>query len=246
MVHPPSRNFVIAAHPRTGTNFLCNIIHHRGDIAYLGEYYPEPPVCDGNYLVPLFNGEAGDMVRSPFKDQPADAKGQCAKVFYYYWVYRTQDEYGFSARWDVLQYMKESHIGVVHLRRENILDTALSFALSMRDMTFVQQDYKGPINLTPQDLEGYMWRVLWQSDSMDKALNIIGPRRLDLWYGQMTARPQEAADQIADFLQRPRKEIKLSEFMVRQRRGSQSKYLENYDELKAHFKDTYYGQFFED
>lgn len=242
MLHIPSRNFIVAAAPRTGTNFLCNTLCHRGDLRYHGEYYPEDP--HGNYLEPLFSGQATG--RSKFLGDPgSNGRGQFAKLFYGYLVHPLEDG-GFKVRWDILNYLKGRKMSILHLRRRNLLDTAISYAISMRDGTFIYHKYKNPIEMTAKDLTNKMWWPHAYGTRLEESMRHAGVRHLDLWYEDIVYAHQMNADRIADFLHLPKKEVQLSGFVVKQRHGRQSENLANYDEMKEHFKGSFYAQFFED
>lgn len=246
MLHTPSRNFVVVAHPRTGTNFLCHMIANRQDVRYLGEFYPDQKEGQYNIIDELFNGNPNMNLRWRY-DIPDHGQynGRFAKLFYYLFVWPVGDDQHVT-RWDLLEYMKREGVGIIHLKRRNALDTALSYIRSTKEKNYIYRPYDGALEIPAKEMAHHLWLVDWQTRAMDAALQATKMRHLEVWYDEMTADPQKTADRAADFLHRPRRDVVIAKVTQKQRKGGQRENILNYDELKEHFSKTPYGVYFED
>lgn len=245
MMFAPSRNFLVVAHPRTGTNYLCNMIANREDVYYRGEYHPTNRGYTYNTVKELFYGDPEGLKWGRAVPPASPRCGSFAKMFYYMFVWPHEDSH--FTRWDVIEYIKRKRIGVIHLRRKNLLDTALSYILANREKNYIYKPYRDqPIEITPSYLKYHLWLVDWQTQATQEAFEKADVRRLDLWYDEMIADPQGTADRVADYLQRPRKEIVIGKATVKQRKGRQRDYVLHYDRLKEKLADTPYAQYFVD
>lgn len=118
------------AHPRTGTNFLCNMLVNRKDANYLGEYYPDQIQGQYNIIDRLFHGEPDGLKwgRYSHKDKPIvpSRMGLFAKTFYLLYV-APSDRVNEDPQWDILNNIKNEGLGAstrwdlaAHIQRRGI------------------------------------------------------------------------------------------------------------------------------
>jgi LPS sulfotransferase NodH len=246
MMHVPSPNFLVVAHPRTGTNFLCHLIANGSNLRYLGEFYPNQKDGPYNIIHHLFHGYSHMDVRWQY-DLPdhGNFKGRFAKLFYHLFV-STKDDDTYDIRWDLLEYVKRIHMPVIHLKRKNVLDTAISSILADNEKNFVFSPYKGPVEVPAEAMARHLRWAKMQERGMDLALRSRAVRNLEVWYDDLVTNPQATLDRVCDFLHRPRTEAVIGRLTRKQRQGGQRDNIVNYDELKAHFAGGKFATYFED
>ena len=222
--------FIVLTRSRTGSTLLISYLDSHSRIKAENEIFHR--IRDNSYE---------SILNQTFSKQPPSISAKGFKIFYYHPM---DDKSG--KLWDYLLSIENLH--VIHLKRNNILRTIISRKIagtqnvwSVREDTSKSHTFpKKTIELSVDEVENeirYTRRLEDWGDERFKNHPLIS-----IYYEDLVARPEETFRKILQFLgiayEKPRTDL------IRQNPEAASELVVNYPELKAHFLNTEYSQYF--
>jgi LPS sulfotransferase NodH len=222
------RNFVIIAELRSGYQLLSTLLNSNPEILCFGE---------------IFGRKREIRIKSLFNNQIPVLEDKDSAVAYVHNILTKQAEnthrktFGFKLNyvdclenenwlplWDEIESNKWN---VIHLRRLNILDRAISEKLAIKQWRWNYQQYDTQIRISFDELDFYYHRAKeWQeiTNSRFQKCPIY-----DLTYEELTQQKNKTCEKLQNFL--GVSPINLWSKMPKQRIGGQSTFLLNYRHL---------------
>jgi hypothetical protein len=223
----PRVRFAIVGNARTGSSHLVSLLDSHPDIA-----------CWDDEIFDV--GEAFDT--SNYQDA---RQFLIEKVFDLY-----ADAVGFKLLWDALNHttapwswIKELDIKLVHTRRENLLDTYMSFQLATINQAFTS--WKGDYKIYQFEADIDQCREFFEAaEACDRAIRgrcaDDDIPRMEIEYEELC----ENQNRVLEFL--TVSSAPLMSELKKQRKGIQSEIITNYVTLKRGFSSTRWARHFED
>lgn len=223
--HEPSIRFAVVGNKRTGSSHLCSLLDSHPDIA-----------CWDDEIL-----EAGNEFDTSSYDRPADFLTDV--------VFRVPVEVvGFRMMWegmdrwpDVWAMLEGLDIWLIHVTRENRLDSFISFKLATINDSFTSAYGQWRQHSFVADHhEALEWfeTTLDRDEKIRDLASKHGRPRLELEYGEICTGPAKALDFLG---QRP---TPLKSAYSKQGSGSQAGAIANYEELRASFAATTWSRYF--
>jgi LPS sulfotransferase NodH len=225
------KKFIVLSRSRTGSTMLISLLNSHPNICAEGEIFSK-----------LNGRRSQDVLAKVFSRQPRFIKARGFKIFYYH----PQDDKK-NRVWDDLIDM--TGLSVIHLKRRNILRTALSRKLASVKKAYIHNPSNTEttgtgktLTFTPEELE--------QTFRATRTAEIGGDRRfkknplLTLYYEDLAADPAGSFRKITEFLEL--KYVEPQTEMRKQNPESLRNLIANYDELKAAFSGSEWLPFFEE
>ena len=238
----PLKKFLIISNGRTGSNLLVSFLRQSPNTRMYGE------VLGGYFL------RQGIVRRKIVKDGPgAYLDMMLARTLFETHVgmkilylqlgqpYADRKEIpNLGEAYEALKRDRSLHI--IHLRRQNLLDVALSEALARETNSFVGREY-GDVKIELP--------VKWWLDNIGRLERWIDKYRklfrdhpyMEMTYEDLTHDVEGSLEKICGFLELPTFPVEMQ--MRRQRRKSREAMIANYSALKDAFANTRYSDFFE-
>ena len=139
--------------------------------------------------------------------------------------------------------LADLRVRLVHCVRANRIDQYLSYQLARVNHAFTcwYGDYKiERIEIDPEDCLGWVREAEEHDEQICRRARELGVPRLEIEYQALCA----SQDSVLDFLGATRRS--LVSRLSKQRKGSQSQIILNYDALKARFAATLWAADFRD
>lgn len=224
--------FIILGQQRTGSILLQRLLDSHPHIMCGGEVFNpslpvrqsiirlERPIEDGADPIAYLN----DVV---FKTYPPELKAVGFRLFY---------DHARDKNWGkVWDYLRQTPVRVIHLRRRNLLDRYLSLQLAQRTNVWVTvkkttDAYNAPIKLDPAACFNDFSRYHWQEKESEALFT--GCPLLNVTYEDLTHQKEKTIRGILDFLGVSWHELTTG--VKKQRVRSKQEIIENYEELKSY------------
>jgi LPS sulfotransferase NodH len=244
-----ARKFVVLTTNRSGSTWLMSMLNSLPGVTAQGELFlPRPRVkelrWDSDFSIPRF-----------VETQPKGIPVRPFSVYSYLdCLYREPKAVGFKlmyqqlARYpELLAYMMQRHLRVVHLVRRNHLDVLLSYAIKSKiGQAHLLQGQASPENLQVELKTDSLVRELeWLQRKQSFARKLLKVCRLphiECVYEDLLAQPEKFRP-ILDFLS-IRQDLPQSS-LVKIRRGNQGDIIRNYTQVKAILADSKFAALLE-
>jgi len=221
-------NFVIIAELRSGYQLLATLLNSNPEVLCLGEIYGRKRSVRIQSLfgneVPVL--EDSDSSVNYFKTVLAPlAERTNRKAFGFKLNYvDCMENDNWRELWD---FIASERWHVIHLRRLNVLDRAISEKLAIEQWRWNNEQYDTQIRITFDELEFYYQRALrWQKWANDHFKN---SPICHVTYEELTRQRYQTCQKVQEFLGvQPRE---LTSFMQKQRVGGQATFVKNYRRL---------------
>lgn len=239
--------FIILGRSRTGSNFLRGLLASRADVIVLGEILKNPENIEwGLNGFPQARNAAAVYREDPaaflsdhvFRSLPTSVNALGFKLFYYH---SRQDDR--KSAWHHLKLDKS--IRVIHIKRNNILHTFLSWTRANENGRWVARakpdSESEPVTLTYEDcLHEFESTRKWEQEAdeffSDHSL-------LSINYEDLAADYQKTMVRIQKFLGIPYAQVKPQTY--KQSRLPLDQAITNFHELKDRFQGSTWEEFFE-
>ncbi len=248
---PTSKNytkFIILGRSRTGSNFLRGLLNSHPQIITSGEILRNPQHIDWDCdqyeasepVLQRYQTNPVDFVQQVvFRKFPVSVKAVGFKLFYYH-----AQTAPFYQIWEYLQ--QDTAIHIIHIKRKNILKTHLSRAQANRSGSWVntsgEKEARPPITLDPAScLQDFEQTRQWETD-FDQFF--IGHPLKQISYEDLAENYQPVIHDLQSFLNLSPHPVKPQTY--KQSAKPLSEQITNYSDLRAHFKDTPWADFFEE
>jgi LPS sulfotransferase NodH len=233
--------FVILTRDRTGSNML---------VQYLNSH---PSIRCQYEALGLLNGMPGPtLIKKLYGKQPFFICAKGFKIFYYHPM--DADEYARSTTWSELENIP--NLRLIHLRRCNILETAVSSKLAYE--TGIYGDLTRKSSSVPASVPSHkITSIEYPADKLQLVFQqtrrweeewpkrFSGCPQLDLTYEGLIVDPETELARVCRFLGITQPFKPHTNFR-KQRTKSLRQSLINYDALKHHFATTTWAEFFTD
>lgn len=226
------KRFIILTRSRTGSNLLNSLLNSHSEV-----------ISDGEVFSKLDGRGYNKVLAEVFSRQPFFIKAKGFKIFYYHPM---GDEN--SGIWDALQSFDDLY--VIHLKRENILETLVSRKIAGIKNVWTETSNKKSSELNRDISVSFTIEELEEGFTQTRAWEVMGDRRfsnhrlLSLSYEELVNNRSSTFRKITSFL-----DIKFIEpktTLVKQGRRSMRDIIENYDILKSAFSKTEWAWMFDD
>lgn len=228
--HRDYRKFIVLARSRTGSNLLLSYLNSHPRIFAQGEVFQK-----------LHGRDPKKILASVFGRQPRYIRAVGFKIFYYHPLDGEN-----CPLWQELAGM--SDLGVIHLKRRNIMKTLLSRKMAARDHAWQCVSTPEPAEKKPafaidsEELrQGFVRTREWETNA---GKMFAAHRLIDLYYEDLVADPQAAFKRVTDFLGLPYRLPKSK--LRKQNLLSLREMLINYDQLQAEFSGSEWESFFDE
>jgi LPS sulfotransferase NodH len=246
--HQDYVKFFILGRSRTGSNFLRGLLNSHPHARVFGELFQNPQEITWGfpnysrgkrYFQPFKQAPVQFLTREIYRKVPRQIQAVGFKIFYYH--AQTPE---WKPIWTFLLEHKE--IRVVHIKRQNILQTHLSKARAEQSGEWANiTGKKGkvpPVRLSYEDLLEDFTRTREMEASYD-ALFADHPMH-EVIYEDLARDYQAKMQQVTTFLGLP--DCPLAPQTHKQTTEPLYNSIENYAELKARFQGSAWESFFED
>lgn len=238
--------FIVLTRSRSGSNLLKNFLNSSPEVECFGEIFrhadrlgwDRPGVLPKDYGLSRYLKDPVEFLKANFLNwQPCYVKAAGFKLFYYH-----SREEGREHLWDFLRARKD--IRIIHLRRENLVRVIVSRELAMK--TGVWIDHGGGkadvtrIRISPEAFEKEIETTLnWELNCREF---LSEHQYKEIVFEEMMANKRDTLDDISEFLDLKKT---LAPVTGTQKQGKQavSQILENFEELKAHFRETQWEKY---
>ena len=229
--HHNYQPFLIVTRDRTGSNMLVEYLDSHPHIS-----------CGYEILASLESRSGIDRVRSIYGRQPFYVRARGFKIFYYHPI----DSDG-TATWIALK--KVPGLRVIHLVRNNILETAVSSKLAYitgvygdRGSNGLVVDYSSLTFDYPADkLQSVFEQTRrWENEIPDRFSHCP---QIKISYEDLISDPNNQVQRLCDFLGITMPFTPRTNFR-KQRQKSLRSVVTNYDALKMHFAGSEWAEFF--
>lgn len=268
------RHVMLLASARTGSNLLLSLLSAHPRIKTYGEIFNLDALPDESLRAALEDPMRYLQARvsGPCRNGTSVV---VFKMFYYhlrpayvdrassafYTLHHLQDRSGrvsairgansdwsaFHQRWQRLwdSLIADRELEVLHLQRRNMLDTLVSIKMAHQNNQWWSvtpgNAPSAPVRLDPEECVEYFEQLVALSEDADRSF--AGHRRLDVTYEAMVQRRAETMSRIFEFLGVPSHHVATR--MKKQLMAPTSVIVENYDQLREHFRDTRWLRFFD-
>ena len=221
--------FVIITRSRTGSNLLISLLGSHPEIETYGEMFNQLHGKSSNWI---WNSIFG------FKSRSVKLVG--FKIFYYHPL--DSDD-----RWVWDRIYSDKKIPVIHLTRDNVLQTFLSRQIANKTKVWHDQNGKNSFDvenkrvyLNPAEcIEEFEKTEKWENEADQK---LTDHQTLKVSYEELTGDLQsETLEKIQDFL--GVSHVTLASGMRKQNNEALTDLIENYEELKAALTGTRWQKF---
>lgn len=173
----------------------------------------------------LEDNPAEYLAKYVYKEYPDDIKAVGFRLFY---SHARNDEW--KEAWE---YLKSAHVKIIHLKRKNLLDRYLSYALALRSNVWISYTiendaYNEPITLDPADCFKDLNRSLLYQQQIDGFFE--NNLKLEVTYEALHCNLVEENRKIQQFLGLEYQE--LSSKTIKQRIRKKTEIIANYNALK--------------
>lgn len=225
----PEKNFtkfIILTRSRSGSNLLVSYLDSHPNIYVRGEIFHF--IKNRNY---------SKILKWYFSVMPKKLKASGFKIFYYHPLDKKCPEL-----WSEL--INDTSIRIIHLHRKNLIKTIISrqIALQTGAWSSEKKEYnkQSEYYINPENIE----KELEQTINWRKEFNELFKEHkiLEVFYEDITKNSEVELRKIQQFLSVDVK--KLSTHLKKQQTKPLKEVVENYDELKSHFKGTKWYNYF--
>jgi LPS sulfotransferase NodH len=246
--HADYTAFIVLGRSRVGSNLLRGLLNGHPQVAAFGEIFRDVKSLDWDHLGYFQSRALASLAerdpvrlldRSVFGRYPDSIRAVGFKLFYYH-----AREGAAASIWPYLR--ERPRLKVIHLRRENLLQTHVSRKRAALTDQWVnvsgQPEQQVVLRLDYDEcLEDFERTRSWEDDA---GRFFEGHPFHDVTYERLAGEPQSEAEAIQQFLGVPVRPLRPSTH--RQARQSLSATIANYAELKAQFSGTPWQAFFSD
>ena len=224
--------FIVLARSRTGSNMLISFLNSHPNI-----------IANGEIFHTINDKDCLNILEKEFAEQSPHVKAKGFKVFYYHPLDDPK-----SDLWQHLVNIKNLHI--IHLKRRNILRTLISRKIAgnqkiwsvKKASDFLIPSLGNAIEFNARELEkGFITTREWEKKGDDLFRN---HPLLNVFYEDLVKEPEELFKKITRFLGVCY--IPPSTDLQKQNSEKTTELLINFDELKSHFANTEWQQFFDE
>ena len=246
--HREFQKFIIVGRSRSGSNFLRGLLNDHDQITVFGELFQNIQAFD--WAMPGYEQTAQDleMIRTRpvrfidtrvFGKVPKSTKALGFKIFYYH----AQDG-PWEPVWPHLHRMQD--LKVVHIKRKNILRTHLSRKRAVLTDQWVDtsgsSDRERPIPLSYEEcLEDFTQTRQWETAF---AAHFSDHQMVDVYYEDLATDYAPIIRNLHTFLGVDPRPAKPQTYKQSQLPLSQA--IENFEDLRARFKNSQWEVFFEE
>jgi LPS sulfotransferase NodH len=238
--------FVVLGRSRVGSNLLRGLLNAHPRVVAFGEIFQQAGSMDWDHTgyfrsramaAALDRDPAGFLDRRVFGAYPRAIQAAGFKLFYYH-----ARDHRRAGVWARLEQRQE--VRIIHLKRENILQTHLSRKRAAQTDRWVntsgQAETAAVLDLDYDEcLSDFVQTRTWEEQA-DRAF--AAHRTLDVSYEQLAAGYQGEAKRIQAFLDLEPRAVAASTFQ--QARQPLHETIRNYADLKARFSGTPWEGFF--
>ena len=225
--------FLIVGEERTGSTFLQMLLASNPSVLSLGELFnPVEEIRQRGYPTGKVITEKEDPIEyletSVFQKHSEDLKAVGFRLFYT----QARDDI-WKTVWD---YIRESDIRIIHLKRRNLLDRYLShqFAEKSDDWAFFEKGSRQkiyPITLNAFDCaKSFHQSEFWQKQTDEFFQDNC---KTTLFYEDLCKYPKDETKKLQEFLSLEPQD--LTTITKKQRTEKKSEVITNFDDLKRQF-----------
>lgn len=238
--------FVIVASARTGSTLVTRSLNQHGAAVTYGEIMRHPDLFPARF--PELGNSAGLFRDDParfleeriYRKYPDSVAAVGFKIFY---SHAPRDTVWGQAVWDYL--VGQPALRVIHLRRRNLLAAQISRKKAAAADEWIK--YSDASQATGVTLDYEETRARFeQARAWEREYNALfaGHPLMDLVYEDVAANYAGEMQRVQSFLSLPPRDVPPAT----KKRPPQplSEQIANYDDLKARFADTPWGEFFTD
>jgi LPS sulfotransferase NodH len=241
--------FIIISHARSGSTFFKTLLNSHPELLCYGElFYPVPQKHFFRpELFPFNSSESSEQLEKMrrnnsikflekyiWRKHKKKHKAVGFKIFYYH-----ARESDWKSVWDYIQ--KDQSIKIIHLHRENRLNTFLSLEKARRSNVWHGSGVdQSPITLDPQKCKAFFEQ--FENFELEFDQKFPNHKNFKIYYESLAKNRDEQLNKICAFLNvRP---IKLKSKMEKIQKRSISESISNFSELELYFKSTKWNKFF--
>ena len=224
--------YVMIAQPRTGSTLMNLLLASHPNVLSFGEIlHPAEETRRDNSVrsrIPVLTLD-DDIIEYlenyVYKEYPDSITAVGFKLFY---------DHARNPEWSpVREYLRDTQVRVIHLKRKNLLDRYLSFELAMRSNVWVDLKDKNnapnqPITLDPKKCFQNFHKTKWFEGETDDFFK--DNPKLEVIYEELANDPDRNSRRILDFLKVDHQE--LTSKTRKQQTKNKAEVIANYDELK--------------
>ncbi len=226
--HRQYKKFVVITRSRTGSYLLISLLKNHPNIVAEGEAF--------NFIAPKSCQTIWE--KEVFTKKLSKVKYVGFKIFYYHPL--DSDD---KSVWDNLK--SDKSIKIIHLRRENMLNTIVSRKIAGKTNIWKKQNSgeipveERKVTLDPEEcVEKFertkKWETQTRQDFKDHPF-------FELTYEELTAHKQDTMNAIFSFLQLD--SIPVESSLKKQNKETLRDLVTNYDEIEQGLKETPYAEF---
>lgn len=229
--------FIILCRSRVGSNLLISYLNSHPAIFVQGELFGN--TINGNRLNLRKQEPENYLNKYCFRKYPSYIKAAGFKIFYYHPVHNEP-----KTIWELLKAMPD--LKIIHLKRENILRTHLSKHIAGKTDKWTAtnhtvKNFNKTVALNPDEcLKAFEETTQWQDD-FDQLFD--KHQKFEIIYENLISNPDQVLGKTQNFLNVNFHLLKSS--LKKQNPEPLNELISNYDELKIHFKNTKWNNFFE-
>jgi len=223
--------FIVLTRSRTGSSMLISFLDSHPNI-----------IAEGEIFHTIKDNDCLTLLEKVFAQQSPHIKAKGFKIFYYHPLDDEQSDI-----WKHLVNIKNLH--VIHLKRRNILRTLISRKIAgsqkvwsvKKASNFLIPSQSKSIEFNALELEkGFIVTREWEKKGDDLFRN---HPLLNVFYEDLVKEPEESFKKITGFLGVCY--VQPSTDLQKQNPEKTTDLLLNFDELKSHFANTEWQQFFD-
>lgn len=245
-VLPAPKQFVILTRGRSGSNMLVSLLGMHPKIHMQNEIFHESIItCEGVQAKINAAGAVGYVKQSFQRMDYEIASG--FKLLYPYLEPEYAKRVGIPSLPGVVDYLgQEKNIQIIHLKRRNKLKTLTSVKLARLSKKYVSFEDQDPMNdeqqilLTAEECESFFLQMEAWETKYDQLF--AGDRLLILFYEDLVTNIPGKSREIQNFLQVPH--CPLAPTTKKQTSKPLTDTIANYAELKAHFQNSPWSNYF--
>ena len=242
--------FIILGTERVGSNYLGDFLNSHPNIVFYLEIFHREQSFWGTWAYQPANIDKALELRKlhpieflnryVFRKYARKTNVIGFKIFYHH----ARNKNNLKV-WDYLRHLPQ--IKIIHLKRQNLLDSFISNLYSNRSNLFVvtkknQIVEQKAILVNYEQLNNYFIRISSQRNEFDNFFQ--DNHKMEVFYEKLTQNTTTQLNRIQEFLNVDKK--KLHSRMLKISKKKTSERIINYQELKDMFKDSEFIQYFVD
>lgn len=243
----PYQKFVIICTARTGSTMLWSYLNSHPDILCLssvydrsdrinfGRFYGDLPdvYWDSQLVKERDKNPVGFLETYIFKTFSRRYKAVGFKYFYY------NDRFLQNKNELIDYFATNTDIKFLHIKRRNLLASLFSYKRAFSQDQWITADIDFKTKICVSECERYFKTTIDQQKRFD---NLFKRRSFQIVYEDIALRPQKILIDLQKFIKVS--PVRLETEMVKNKNKKLSETITNFAELKSHFKNSIYSDYF--